>query len=161
MAEDDLRQIVRITGKDLPGEKSIENALSNIKGIGERAAHAITQKAEEELEIDAEEKIGELSEEQSEKLEKIVQDPAEHDVPSWVLNRRKDYETGKHKHLTESDLDITIKKDIEREKKIRSYKGIRHKRGLRVRGQRTRTTGRSEETVGVKKTERMKKAQRS
>ena len=36
-------------------------------------------------------------------------------------------------------------------KDIRSWKGIRHSIGLKVRGQRTRTTGRSGKAVGVKK----------
>ncbi|TLX95508.1 MAG: 30S ribosomal protein S13, partial [Thaumarchaeota archaeon] len=33
----------------------------------------------------------------------------------------------------------------------RSWKGIRHALGLKVRGQRTRTTGRKGRTVGVRK----------
>jgi small subunit ribosomal protein S13 len=36
-------------------------------------------------------------------------------------------------------------------KDIRTWKGIRHSLGLKVRGQRTRTTGRSGKAVGVKK----------
>jgi small subunit ribosomal protein S13 len=32
---------------------------------------------------------------------------------------------------------------------IRSYKGVRHERGQKVRGQRTKSTGRTEGTVGV------------
>jgi small subunit ribosomal protein S13 len=32
---------------------------------------------------------------------------------------------------------------------INAYRGVRHKRGQKVRGQRTRSTGRSEGTVGV------------
>ncbi len=36
-------------------------------------------------------------------------------------------------------------------KKLRSWKGIRHNLGLKVRGQRTRTTGRLGLTVGVTK----------
>jgi small subunit ribosomal protein S13 len=32
---------------------------------------------------------------------------------------------------------------------INSYKGIRHKRGQKVRGQRTKSTGRTEGTIGV------------
>jgi small subunit ribosomal protein S13 len=34
-------------------------------------------------------------------------------------------------------------------KMIDSYKGIRHKRGQKVRGQRTKSTGRTEGTIGV------------
>jgi small subunit ribosomal protein S13 len=32
---------------------------------------------------------------------------------------------------------------------INSYKGLRHKRGQKVRGQRTKSTGRTEGTIGV------------
>ncbi|MHA1722752.1 MAG: 30S ribosomal protein S13, partial [Candidatus Baldrarchaeia archaeon] len=50
-----------------------------------------------------------------------------------------------------SDLVLTIKSDIDRMKKIKSWKGIRHALGLKVRGQRTRTTGRGGRTIGVTK----------
>ena len=46
---------------------------------------------------------------------------------------------------------MAVRKDIEIMKKIRSWKGIRHSLGLKVRGQRTRTTGRLGLTVGVKR----------
>jgi len=39
--------------------------------------------------------------------------------------------------------------DINRLKMIESYRGIRHKRGQKVRGQRTKSTGRTEGTIGV------------
>ncbi|MFB6189429.1 MAG: 30S ribosomal protein S13, partial [Halapricum sp.] len=38
---------------------------------------------------------------------------------------------------------------INRMKMIDSYKGVRHKRGQKVRGQRTKSTGRTEGTIGV------------
>jgi small subunit ribosomal protein S13 len=37
-------------------------------------------------------------------------------------------------------------------RKMRCYKGIRHETGQKVRGQRTKSTGRTGMTVGVKKT---------
>ena len=39
--------------------------------------------------------------------------------------------------------------DIERLKKIRNHRGLRHYWQLRVRGQKTKTTGRRGRTVGV------------
>jgi len=65
------------------------------------------------------------------------------------LNRRRDLKTGKDLHLHGSDLVLTIKEDIEREKKIKSWRGVRHSLGLKVRGQRTKTTGRKHAAVGV------------
>jgi len=70
-------------------------------------------------------------------------------IPNWMLNRRKDLETGKDLHLIGSDLEFRVKQDIEFMKSIKSWKGWRHSLGLKVRGQRTRTTGRTGRTVGV------------
>ena len=47
------------------------------------------------------------------------------------------------------DLSMTLREDLDLMKKMRSYKGIRHERGLRVRGQKTRSTGRTGAIVGV------------
>jgi len=54
-------------------------------------------------------------------------------------------------HLITSDIALTVRNDIEREKTTNSWRGIRHMFGLKVRGQRTRTTGRKGGAVGVKK----------
>ncbi|GAG60554.1 unnamed protein product, partial [marine sediment metagenome] len=43
----------------------------------------------------------------------------------------------------------TVKRDIERMRRLRSWKGYRHGFGLKVRGQRTRSTGRKGLVVGV------------
>jgi small subunit ribosomal protein S13 len=45
-------------------------------------------------------------------------------------------------------------------RKLRSYKGLRLGKGLRVRGQRTRTTGRSGKTLGVVKKKEQPKAKK-
>ena len=60
-------------------------------------------------------------------------------------------DTGTDVHLITSDLDFTKSNDIDREKSIMSWRGYRHMFGLRVRGQRTRNTGRTATAVGVKK----------
>jgi Ribosomal protein S13 len=54
-------------------------------------------------------------------------------------------------HLVSSELIFYARQDIEREKKTRSWRGVRHSLELKVRGQRTRTTGRFGASVGVKK----------
>jgi small subunit ribosomal protein S13 len=41
--------------------------------------------------------------------------------------------------------------DIEQMKNIKSWRGYRHAYGLKVRGQRTKTTGRAGKALGVKK----------
>ena len=50
-----------------------------------------------------------------------------------------------------SDIAFTVRKDVEREKAANSWRGFRHTFGLKVRGQRTRTTGRKGGAVGVAK----------
>ena len=66
-----------------------------------------------------------------------------------MVNRKKDLRDGTDKHIIGNQLEITVKRDIERMKKVRSYKGVRHARGLKVRGQRTKSTGRHGLVVGV------------
>ena len=66
-----------------------------------------------------------------------------------MLNRRGDIETGADIHVMGMDLNMTLREDLDLMKKMRSYKGIRHERGLRVRGQRTRSSGRTGAIVGV------------
>jgi small subunit ribosomal protein S13 len=105
-------------------------------------------------------KIGDLNEDQLKILTDIIISPEKHGIPPYLLNRRKDRDTGMHIHLTGHDLDFKTNEDIGMEKKIASYKGIRHQLGLTVRGQRTRTSGRKGTTIGVQKTARMKKAQK-
>ncbi len=78
-------------------------------------------------------------------------DGIEESAPKWMLNHRKDYETGEDIHLIGSDIDMRLRDEINIMKKIRSYKGIRHERGLPARGQRTRANNRSGLTLGVSK----------
>ena len=54
-------------------------------------------------------------------------------------------------HLVTSDIAFNIRNDVEREKTLFSWRGYRHMYGLKVRGQRTRCTGRKGGAVGVAK----------
>jgi small subunit ribosomal protein S13 len=92
--------------------------------------------------------MGYLPPEQVDRLRNVV-DNFESNVPVWMLNRRKDVYTGENRHLTGVDLTLGVNEDINLMKKMRSYKGIRHERGQKVRGQRTKSTGRTGATVGV------------
>jgi len=103
------------------------------------------------LKIGANQRIGYLSPEQIKSIEDIIKNPSASKFPSWFLNRRKDIETGEDKHLLTSDIAFTVRNDIEREKTSNSWRGIRHMFGLKVRGQRTRCTGRKGGAVGVAK----------
>jgi len=147
-AEEDIRHIVRIAGKDLDGSMPIGLAITRIKGVNPNLANSITRTFIAEEGIDRKTKLGNLSEKQSEKLQDIIIDPIKHGIPAWQINRRKT-EKMADKHLTGHDLDFAVKGNIDNEKKSRSYRGVRHSQGLTVRGQRTRTSGRKGTTVGV------------
>jgi len=145
--ERSFKYIVRIAATDINGELKTAYGLAEIKGVGVNLAYSICRV----LGIDPNMKIGYLTEDEIKKIEDLLSDPSKYDIPSWVYNRRKDYTTGKDMHLIGADLIYYVKQDIEREKKIKSWRGIRHALGLKVRGQRTRTTGRLGITVGVRK----------
>ena len=149
----EFQHIVRIAGTDLDGTLKLNYALANIKGIGITLANAIVRKAK----LSQETRIGFLTEIDIERLEDIITNPAKHGFPNWMLNRTKDIETGKDLHLIGADLTLKIKTDIEEMKNLKSWRGYRHAYGLRVRGQRTRTTGRSGKAMGVKKKEAIRR----
>jgi len=140
-----FKHIVRIADTDLDGNKSVVMALTGIKGIGIRMARAIVNA----LGLDANKKLGELDDETIERLRKFVEEELEQHIPPWMFNRRKDPYSGKDLHLLAKDVDLARKLDIERLIRIKCYRGIRHAKGKKVRGQRTRSTGRKGMTVGV------------
>ncbi len=143
----EFKQMVRILRTDIDGNLKAIIGLTRIKGVGFAFADALLKK----LNIDKDKKIGDLTEKQIKEIEDSLKDASSLNLPSWLVNRRKDLATGLNLHLVGSDLDITVKRDIDRLYKTRSWRGIRHSLGLKVRGQRTRTTGRRGVTVGVKK----------
>ena len=143
----EFRHIVRFIGTDLDGSKKVVYGLSKIRGVGPNFAQAVVKSAR----INPEARIGTLSEADISRVEDVIRDPLKHGIPSRLVNRRKDVETGRDMHLVGPDLALKLKADVDLMKDIRSWKGIRHSLGLKVRGQRTRTTGRSGKAVGVKK----------
>jgi len=68
-----------------------------------------------------------------------------------MVNRPKDWESGLDLHLVGAEVEVRLRDDINLMKMIRSYKGVRHETGQKVRGQRTRSNGRTGLTVGVTK----------
>ncbi len=143
----EFRHIVRIAGRDLDGTKKVVPAISEIKGVGNSFANAMVTT----LKIETRTRLGQLSDKQLQQVEGALKDSSSLSLPVWLLNRRKDVDSGANIHRFGSDLDFMIKNDVDREKNLLSWRGIRHSLGLKVRGQRTRTTGRKGRTVGVKK----------
>lgn len=109
--------MARIAGIDLPRDKRIEIGLTYIYGIGRTNASKILA----ETGIDPATRVKDLTEEEETKLRQCIND-------SFTV---------------EGDLRRRISFDIKRLNEIGSYRGMRHRRGLPVRGQRSKTNGRT------------------
>ncbi|OGO72481.1 MAG: 30S ribosomal protein S13 [Chloroflexi bacterium RIFCSPLOWO2_12_FULL_71_12] len=109
--------MARISGVDIPRDKSVEISLRYIFGIGATASRKIC----EEARVDGGIRVRDLTEPQVAKLREIID----------------------RAHTVEGDLRREVALNIKRLQEIGSYRGLRHRRGLPVRGQRTRTNARS------------------
>ncbi|MCS7126604.1 MAG: 30S ribosomal protein S13 [Aigarchaeota archaeon] len=147
MSSRGYKHIVRFLGTDLDGSLKVPYALARVRGIGVMLGYAIARVAG----VDVEKRLSFLTDQELQRLEEVAKDPLKHGIPSWMLNRRRDPSSGKDLQIYGSDLVFTIREDIRREMMIKSWRGIRHSLGLKVRGQRTRTTGRIGTAVGVSK----------
>jgi small subunit ribosomal protein S13 len=144
--EEEIKYFVRISNTDLDGTKSVRVALTGIPGVGRHAAEFIARRAN----VGPRETMGRLDDDSVERLRESVGGYATA-VPTWMLNRTKDVYTGEPRHIFGTDLAITHDEDINLLRKIRCYRGIRHETGQKVRGQRTKSTGRTGATVGVRR----------
>lgn len=115
--------MARIEGVDLPRDKRIEVALTYIYGIGDTTSKRILSEAG----VDPNVRVRDLSEADVQKIRSLVSDLT-----------------------TEGDLRRQTQMNIKRLVEIRSYRGMRHRMNLPVRGQRTRTNGRTRR--GTRKT---------
>ena len=109
--------MARIAGVNLPNQKRLEIGLTYIYGIGRSTA----QKVVRQLELDPDQKVRDLTDEEVTKLRNYIDSELE----------------------VEGDLRRERAQAIKRLTEIGSYRGIRHRRGLPVRGQRTKTNGRT------------------
>lgn len=149
-------KIIRILSKDLEGDSTVYSGLTKIKGISWSFSNAVCKS----LGIDKRKKIVSLSPEEIKKIEMFIKNPQ---LPEYIMNRRKDLESGENKHLQGTDLELRKDFDVKRLKQIRSYRGLRHTLGLPMRGQRTKShfrknrkkgsgiKSKSKAPVGVKK----------
>ncbi len=128
----------------LDGNNKLLYGLTQIRGIGKRFAQAIILSTG----LNQEMRIGELPERDLKIIEEILINP-EGKIPPYFFNRRKDLRSGDDLHIIGNKLEINLKRDIDRMKRIKSYKGVRHHLHLKVRGQRTKSTGRHGLVIGV------------
>ena len=116
--------MARIAGVNLPTQKRLEIGLTYIYGIGQSTSKKIIKT----LELDPEQKVRNLTDEEVTKLRNYIDTELE----------------------VEGDLRRDRGQAIKRLQEIGAYRGIRHRRGLPVKGQRTKTNGRTRK--GPKKT---------
>ncbi len=140
-----VQEIIRLVETNLDGGKSVRVAIRDIRGVSFMFSNAV-----DKVTGFGSKRLGELSEQELQKLEDVITNPDRSGIPPWLYNRKRDPRTGKSAHLTVSKLDLTQKMDINEMKKLKSYRGVRHIRGLPVRGQRT-GSGSGGKTVGVSK----------
>lgn len=141
----EFNYIVRLHGSNIDGTKLLPYALCDLKGVGIRVARTIVRI----LGLDPTQRLGSFSDADIRRLEDILSDPASKGMPVWMLNRRKDPQTGGNLHILASDLTLREREDIGIMRETRSWKGERHALGLKVRGQRTKTAARKGRSVGV------------
>ena len=156
--EEGLRYIVRIANKDLDGTLPIYRSLMGIQGISHRFGKTAAMIFEKKTGVRYNERLGKIDEKFDKQLEDIILNPENHGMPNWILNRQRDFDSGKSRHVVMGDLQFAGRNDIKRLNEIKSYRGLRHSWGLPVRGQRTKSTHRGKgPVVGVMKKEAAKK----
>lgn len=143
--EESREALIRIHSTDLPVSFTLYAGLTRIKGVSWALSNAICHV----LGFGKTKKISSLSEKEIKTINEFLKNPK---VPEWLLNRRRDRETGETKHLTLTELNLSTELDVRRLKKIKSYRGLRHALGQPVRGQRTKGHFREKgKAVGVRK----------
>lgn len=139
-------KLIRILSKDIEGNLNIYVGLTKIKGISWAVSNAICR----ELGLNKKRKIGSLDKEEIEKINRLIK---EIKIPGFLLNKRREIESGEDKHLLGNDLELKEEFEIGKLKKIKSYRGFRHANKLPVRGQRTKSHFRTnrKKGAGIKK----------
>lgn len=148
--EKQLRHVVNLASTDLDGSKPLIDALRKIKGVSFMYAHAVLNV----IDYDKQMKTGYLSKEDALRIEEVIKHPVKHGVPTWMVNRQKDYESGDDTHLVAAHQHFVIDNDIKRLKKIRSRRGMRHAAHLPVRGQNVKSNFRRTKSSNAKRKKR-------
>ena len=115
MADNEFREIIRLGDKDIRGNVPMGHALTKPKGSSYMFANAVCKV----LNLDIKKKCGDYTVKEVEKIEDAIRNPAKYNIPTWLMNRRKDRETGEDKHILSSDLDLTKQFDIRFMRKVK------------------------------------------
>ena len=126
--------MARIAGIDIPRDKRVVISLTYIHGIGRTTSEKVLKQANVNLDT----RVRDLNDEDVSRIRGVLD----------RLSSSKEI-------LIEGDLRREVAMNIKRLVEIGTYRGLRHRRGLPVRGQRTRTNGRTrrgpKRTVGVRR----------
>uniref|UniRef100_A0A8C8ZHG7 Small ribosomal subunit protein uS13 n=1 Tax=Prolemur simus TaxID=1328070 RepID=A0A8C8ZHG7_PROSS len=141
-----FQHILQILNTNINGWRKIALAITAVKGVGQRYAHVVLRKAD----IDLTKRAGEFTEDEVECMITIMQNPYQHKIPDWFLNRQ-DVKDGKYSQVLANGLDNKLRKDLEKLKKIQAHRGLHHFWGLHVQGQHAKTTGCRGHTMGSRK----------
>jgi small subunit ribosomal protein S13 len=144
---EEIKQIIRVANTDIKGHIPLYHALTKIKGVSFGLANAIINSTG----IERTKKVGSLTDSEIAKIESCIKEPSKNNIPSWMLNRQKDVETGTDRHIIGADLRFYVDQDIKIMKKLKTYKGVRHSIGQPVRGQRTKAHFRKGISIGVQR----------
>ena len=143
--KEDLKHIVRIAATDLDGAKPLKQSLLKIKGVSHSMLNAVCNVSK----INKDKKTGFLKEEEARKIEEIIKEPLKFKIPSWMVNREKDNDTGEDKHIAGVDLKLRKEFDIKKLMRVKSYRGLRLSVGLPTRGQKTKSNFRKNKRKGA------------
>lgn len=113
----------RISGIDIPEFKKIYFSLQSVYGVGPTVA----AKALKDANVDPDKRTRDLTADETNRIQRVLE--------SYTL---------------EGNLRRIINENVDRLKRIKAYRGLRHMAGLPVRGQRTRSNGRTKR--GAKRT---------
>ena len=109
--------MARISGVDLPREKSVEICLTYIYGIGRTSSNRILKDAG----VNPDTRVKDLTDDEVKKISEVIAET----------------------QVVEGDLRRAVAMDIKRLQEIGCYRGIRHRKSLPCRGQKTKTNART------------------
>lgn len=109
--------MARFANVEVPSDKQVQIALTYVYGIGPKVARDIVAAAK----VEPTKRVKDLTDAEEKKIRDIID----------------------ANYTVEGDLHRVVANNIKRLKDVGSYRGLRHKLNLPVRGQRTRTNGRT------------------
>lgn len=109
--------MARFANVEVPSDKQVQIALTYVYGIGPKVSRDIVAAAK----VEPTKRVKDLTDAEEKKIRDIID----------------------ANYTVEGDLHRVVANNIKRLKDVGSYRGLRHKLNLPVRGQRTRTNGRT------------------